>query len=338
MPNNNNTVAPASSYQQILRNMREIQENIYPVIKKLNETIFNPDPTKSDISFGEDGTMRVLGTSVVTDYKDDDEMPPCGYVRQFTSELKSTAKVGLNDTPGFSGDYLSLFTQRVSSSGPAWQLAVGSDYGTMYYRSAIDDTTWGKWTPVVDLGRMIDAPENTEVLRALLPKLFDLNEDMKKLFTHKQLFVPEDERSAHRPPADQDVGDVWLQPVDVPGALITQSIENPLETEFIHQYTSDLFPFFNLDDTLSDISWDDLTRINVETPWEIYPDDTYFISDERPHPTVDPLRDDYPTPLVLFNLDTGEYEPAFGELIGKDINTDVLTGNVVGSAIFPFNI
>ena len=321
--------APASSYQQILKNMRDIQDNIYPVIEKLNETIFGSDPTKSDIEFGSDGSMRVKGTSVVTDFKDD-VIPPKGYFRDFTTEIKSTAAAGLDETPGFSGDYCSLFTQSLNDPDidfPAWQLAVGDDYGAMYFRTALDDNTWGEWVPVIDLQRILWADENKDTVADLLGYMLNMekNADLLEKLTHEQI------KTGHVPPDHQVENDYWLRPVDVPGQIIVQPIDNPLETDFINEYTYSLWPIMELDrDELGPYQWNELIRINVETPWEVYPDGTLFLTDGKKYPNIEVMRDDVPTPLCFQDYESGEILP-FGDIITESLDADEYpTGTLYG--------
>lgn len=310
-----------SSYQQIIKNMRDIENNIYPVIEKLNASLFSGDPTKSDVVIEDDGSMRVVGTSVSTENADVD-IPPRGYFREFTTEIKKTDVAGLSDTIGFSSDYLTLFTQSTPSSGtdyPAWQLAIGDEFGTMYFRTSINGNTWGDWKPVVDLNRMLFGVEaKDEVIKALLPKLLALNPDIHAELTHRQL------TEAHRQPEpeDQYEGDYWLRPVDVANQVVVQPIDDPFDTDFINEYTYDLWPFFNRDMTVADIDWADVVYINVKTPWEIYPDNTLFVSDyNEDRPNIDALIKNIPTDIVFFDKDDveGAHPIAIGDLTTEDL-------------------
>ena len=217
---------PPSSYQQILENMRYLNKEVYPIILALQNTAFGTDESKTDVVYSEeDESLRVKGIRMVRDAMDD-PTPPRGYVRDFTVELKSTQALGLDETRGFSSPYLALFTQAASDDSDIclpWQIAIGNEFGAIYFRPATDMDTWGNWVSI----------------------------------TSRQLVQSPTE------PKDQTEGDYWLRPIAQIGELFFQPIDRPQETEVWNEYSATDFPFMNLDGSIADFDYRDLTFVEV---------------------------------------------------------------------------
>lgn len=191
-----------STFQQVLENMRNIQDTILPVIELLNKTIFNPDrpgseggdfESKDDLVLDEDGRMKVIGITIVRD-KQDEDTKPGSYVRNITFELKNARVIGLGGKSGISLDYVMVMTVSLNNDPsivyPAWQCAYGDRAMTMYYRQAVDDDTWGNWVRVFDLKDVLK--ENPDIFEEL---------------SHRQII------EADSQPDNQLPGDYWLQPI-----------------------------------------------------------------------------------------------------------------------------
>lgn len=192
-----------SAYQQILENMRVLEERVLPIVEKLEQTIFNPDwkdPNKpqrpSDVVMDiDENTMKVIGVSVVVQYKDQD-LRPADYIRDITYELKNAEKIGLKGKDGITLDYVTLMTVRMNSAKeipyPTWQCAFGDQAMTPYFRKSINDHEWGEWVKVIDL-----------------PRLLELYPEIIKQLSHRQIID-----SMEQPgPDEQEPGDYWLQTI-----------------------------------------------------------------------------------------------------------------------------
>lgn len=192
-----------SAYQQILANMEVLEDRILPIIEKLEQTIFNPDwedPNKpkipSDIVMDIDtNTMKVIGISVVVQYKDE-ELKPSDYIRDITYELKNAEKIGLSGKDGITLDYVTLMTVRMNSAKevgyPTWQCAIGDQAMMPYFRKAINDHEWGEWVKVIDL-----------------PKLLEKYPEIIKMLSYRQIVDSLDQPG----PDVQEPGDYWLETI-----------------------------------------------------------------------------------------------------------------------------
>ncbi|MCM1295065.1 MAG: hypothetical protein NC311_05940 [Muribaculaceae bacterium] len=192
-----------SAYQQILANMRVLEDRVLPMVEKLEQTIFNPDwedPSKpqrpSDVVMDiDENTMKVIGISVVVTNKDKD-LRPADYIRDITYELKQVEVLGLTGRDGITLDYITLMTVRMNSAPevayPTWQCAFGDKAMAPYFRASVNDHEWGSWVKVIDL-----------------PKLLDQYPEIIKQLSHRQIID-----SMEQPgPDDQEVGDYWLQTI-----------------------------------------------------------------------------------------------------------------------------
>lgn len=163
-----------STYQQVRENMNRLEEffgggggsgslqDLIDRVSNLEEvinSITNPDAGSGDIIQNEDGSLTVLGVTIVTDFADTDTTPG-SYTRDVTYELKNTTVVGLNSFSAFSGmNYAMVVTFKhnlaTDESVDAFeyrpqQIAYGNN-GVMYCRTATDATSsasWGGWVAV----------------------------------------------------------------------------------------------------------------------------------------------------------------------------------------------
>jgi len=217
-----------STYQQVLENMRYIQEELLPKIEILNNTVFNPDPDdesgKSDIILDPNEIMKVVGVSVVVSNMGEDT-PPSGYERNVTFELKSTNAIGLNGRKGITLPLVLVRTIRMHDvegveGYPTWQCAYGDIAMTMYFRKSEDDVSWGDWVPVVDL-----------------PTMLEEHEELMQKLSHRQ-FVQSDTEPL---PDEQEPGDYWVQSIFPEGYFLQNVLNNtdikPLNPTTAADYT-----------------------------------------------------------------------------------------------------
>lgn len=227
----------ASTYQQVLENMRYIQETILPKIDILNDTVFNPDNTgsggNSDLIVDVTNQMKVIGVTIVRD-KMDENTPPSAYSRNVTYELKETAVVDLAGKEGITLDHVLIKTIAVNDADdvdyPAWQTAYGDVEMTTYFRKAESDDTWGDWIKVVDMQEIL---EKTEILIQQMG--------------HKQFI-----QSDNQPKDDvQEVGDYWMQPLYdgvAPDAYFLQSVTDSSIIYPITDLSSSSYQFESIGD------------------------------------------------------------------------------------------
>lgn len=270
-----------SAYQQILENMRVLDERVLPMVEKLEQTIFNPDwedpdnPKRpSDVIMDiDENTMKVIGISVVVKDKDTD-LRPSDYVRDIVYELKNVAVLGLTGYDGITHNYLTLMTVRMNSAKevgyPTWQCAIGDVAMTPYFRSSINDHEWGKWVKVIDL-----------------PKLLESYPEIVEQLSHRQIVDSVDQPA----PDAQEVGDYWLQTI-LPDTgyyfmdLTTQSITKVDDEEMKNYALGDAF--------------------STDTPTEQNPDD-FTLSGAGEGPVVpDPDPEPEPTPSPDTPVEGGE--------------------------------
>lgn len=187
-----------STYQEVLRHTTLLDDEVMPIINLLKNTILNPGDddgdSRSDVVIDDDGNMKVLGVTVVTQYISTD-LKPEDYVRDVTYELKDAAVIGLAGKPGVSLRHVTLKTVNVHDKPdgvnyPAWQCAYGDDRMEMYYRQAVADKEWGPWQRVVDLETM-----------------FNAHPELVERFSHRQIL-----ESAVLP-TTQNPGDYWFWPL-----------------------------------------------------------------------------------------------------------------------------
>ena len=136
-----------STYQQVLENLKSIQNEILPILNIFNNTIFNQQGgANSDIGY-ENDILRVNGVTINTK-NINANTPPNEYTSNITYELKNTETVGLNGKTGISSSLIFIKTIHLSDSNilyPSWQVAYGDIKMDVYVRYAIDDLTWGEW-------------------------------------------------------------------------------------------------------------------------------------------------------------------------------------------------
>ena len=235
----------ASTYQQVIENMRYIQDEILPKISILNDTVFNPNNTptsgKNDIVVDPDMIMRVVGISIITDNQDVNT-PPKDYERNLSYEVKKTSAVNLVDKEGITLDHVLIKTIKMGNSDieyPAWQTAYGDIAMTMYCRKAIDDNTWEEdWVKVVDLQEMIK--NNQEFIDKL---------------TRKQFVAS----SVEPEPDAQEEGDYWFEPViftepePVKVQYFLQSVSDSAKIVIISDDTTGQYQFESVDGTADPI-------------------------------------------------------------------------------------
>lgn len=221
-----------STYQQVIENMRYIQEELLPKIEILNRAVFNPDPDKKeqqDVVIDPDDIMRVVGVTVVTEniYVD---TAPSDYTRNVTFELKSAEVVGLKGRNGITLPLVLIRTismQNVEgvSDYPTWQCAYGDIAMTMYFRKSEDNKQWGDWVPVIDL-----------------PRLLEQNDELMKKVSHRQ-FVHSDTEPG---PDEQEPGDYWVQSI-FPEGYFFQSIVNSTDIIPVNAASSGDYQFEQVD-------------------------------------------------------------------------------------------
>jgi len=253
----------ASTYQQVIENMRYIQDTILPKIDILNDTVFNPDNTagntNSDMIVDENNQLKVVGVTIVTDNKGQDT-PPSSYSRNVTYELKETSAVGLVGKDGITLNHVLIKTIAMDEEEgvdyPAWQTAYGDVAMTTYFRKAGANDTWGDWVKVVDMQEILEK-----------------NEELIQQLTHKQ-FVQSDNQ-----PADdvQEVGDYWMQPLypEVAGdEYFLQSVSDSSVIYPITDLSSTSYQFESIED--GDVTpspgMDDFDLDGSETPYPVSED------------------------------------------------------------------
>lgn len=192
-----------SAYQQILENMRVLEETVLPMVEKLNQTIFNPDWERPDqnkrpsdvIMDIDEDTMKVIGVSVVVAHKDEN-LRPADYIRDITYELKNVEVIGLKGYDGITLGYATMMTVRMNSAReipyPTWQCVYGDVAMCPYYRASINDHEWGEWVKVIDLSRMLE--KYPEIIKQL---------------SHRQIVDSIDMPG----PDEQEPGDYWLETI-----------------------------------------------------------------------------------------------------------------------------
>jgi len=222
---------PPSTYQQVIKNMRNLEERLLPLADLLEKTIFNKDPPKpnepvSDVIFNYiDQRMKALGVTMNTDDKDK-ILRPIDYLRDVTWELKKISVIGLTGKIGFNLSYCTLLTVRVHDPNvvgyPTWQCAYGDVNMELWYRQATDGYTWGKWIKVHDVKRM-------------------LNEypDLIEKLSHRQIIMSDSQ------PTDQEEGDFWIETILPSSGYFLVDLSNLLittlnETEMQNYVLSDV--------------------------------------------------------------------------------------------------
>lgn len=212
-----------STYQQVLENMRYIQEQLLPAIEILNKTVFNPDKDdgNNDIVLDPNEIMKVVGVSVVVEHMDENT-PPNGYTRNVTFELKNANVIGLAGRNGISLPFVLVRTIRMRNvpgveNYPTWQCAYGDIGMTMYFRKSEDDTEWGDWVPVIDLPRMLEE-----------------NEKLMQQLSHRQ-FIHSDSEPG---PDEQEPGDYWVQSI-FPEGWFFQNVLNSTDIKPVNKTTSE---------------------------------------------------------------------------------------------------
>lgn len=175
-----------SSYQEILRMLKILLEEVVPFIQKLKDSM-TPEPPPGDpggdviIDPDDDEELRVPGITVVKQYITYN-LSPKEYLRNVVFEIKEAKAIGLAGKDGINLPYVTLMTIRQDARDadttkinyPAWQCAYGDDRMAMWYRRATSDTTWGQWVRV----------------------------------THKQVL------ESKTLPTTQEVGDYWFWPIE----------------------------------------------------------------------------------------------------------------------------
>lgn len=137
----------------------DIVDRLEKLEEDLNNIIENPGGG-GDTSVEEDGSIKVYGVSLVTEFADEN-LTPAAYTRDVTFELKKPSVVGLNSFTGFEEDKYSLVVtykhnlvknELVDSLDYcAQQMAFGAKM-IQYARTASDtsqEATWGPWAAVV---------------------------------------------------------------------------------------------------------------------------------------------------------------------------------------------
>lgn len=206
-----------STYQQVLKNMRDLEDRLLPMAEKLEQTIFNPDWTRpgegdtkpSDVIMDVDeDTMKVIGVSVVVVNKDT-SLKPAEYIRDVTYELKSVEVLGLTGYEGFTLDYCTLMTVRMNSAReigyPTWQCAFGDVALTPYFRASVNDHVWGKWVRVIDLPRLLES----------YPTII-------QQLSHRQILQSDDQPA----PDAQQPGDYWMEVIKPDHGYYFQDLTN----------------------------------------------------------------------------------------------------------------
>lgn len=220
-----------STFQQVIENMRYIQEELLPKIEILNNTVFNPDKDngKNDIILDPNEIMKVVGVSVVVENMGENT-PPSGYTRNVTFELKSTKAIGLEGRNGISLPFVLVRTIRMHGvpgveNYPTWQCAYGDIAMTMYFRKSEDDAEWGDWVPVIDL-----------------PKLLEENEKLMQQLSHRQFLHSDTEPG----PDEQEPGDYWVQSI-FPEGYFFQNVLNSTDITPINKASSANYNFTKAD-------------------------------------------------------------------------------------------
>ena len=257
-----------STYQQVLENMRYIQEQLLPAIEILNKTVFNPDKDdeSNDIVLDPNEIMKVVGVSVVVEHMDENT-PPNGYTRNVTFELKNANVIGLAGRNGISLPFVLVRTIRMHNvpgvdNYPTWQCAYGDIGMTMYFRKSGDDTEWGDWVPVIDLPRMLEE-----------------NEKLMQQLSHRQ-FIHSDSEPG---PDEQEPGDYWVQSI-FPEGWFFQNVLNSTDIKPVNKTTSQDYSFVKADTgeavdggTMDDYILQDHTQ---EPPQDLTPPDSGESSEE----------------------------------------------------------
>lgn len=137
----------------------EIIERLEKVEEDLTNIIDNPTGG-GDTSVEEDGSIKVYGVTIVTQFADEN-ITPAAYTRDVTFELKKPSVVGLNSFDAFASDeYILMITyKRNLAAGEmvdmmeykAQQVAFSNSM-VQYTRSASDTSAlaqWGAWESVI---------------------------------------------------------------------------------------------------------------------------------------------------------------------------------------------
>ena len=139
-----------STYKQVIKNMRRINDLINNYISKLINTIFNPNALtdgNSDVWYDEEAEkLKVIGHTIIT-INQAVSSQPSYYRHDITWELKNSDVIGLAGEKDI-GDVVTVMTVRANNGAPCWQVAYSDNHMTSYFRRATDDSTWGAWESV----------------------------------------------------------------------------------------------------------------------------------------------------------------------------------------------
>lgn len=219
-----------STYQQVIANMRYIQDEILPKLQILDDAVFNPDQSNgTDIVIDPDNILKVVGITVITDNMDQPGRP-CDYTRNITYELKAVDAIGLSGKEGIGNSHILVMTVNMSGSTgidyPIWQCAYGDIDMAMFFHTAKDTETWNDWVEVTNLATMLEK-----------------NEELLEKLSHRQFIT-----SDNQPAADaQEEGDYWLQPV-FPEGLFFQSVTDGTQVTPIRSGDNVNYQFVSTED------------------------------------------------------------------------------------------
>ena len=163
-----------STYQQVRENMRtiaeflgsggdipslsEILERLDTVEETVNNIVDNPSGG-GDVTVEENGSIRVNGITIVTQFSDTD-ITPAAYTTDVTFELKKPSAVGLDTIEGFDSNYVLIVTykhnlingEQVDLFEYIPQQVAYSKTMQGYTRAATDassSASWGEWAPII---------------------------------------------------------------------------------------------------------------------------------------------------------------------------------------------
>lgn len=191
-----------STYQQVVRNMLYIQENVLPVVDALNATVLSDDPEADTDARLTENSFRVNNLHVDTGSSGIND-PPSAYVRNLTLELKLADAIGLAGIEGF-GERVFVVTVSTPEGSPvAWQCAYGLlGPSTLYYRKASEEVAdgWTEWSPAAGTAKV--------------PKQIISSDTQPEI-------------------GSQEIGDYWMEPIGAPASPSYIMVDVDDETSII---------------------------------------------------------------------------------------------------------